>query len=68
MKKRSRFRNLRWATESLLRNGELIPADSRLVSGAALIDYSFVTGESEPVAKTDGDYLYAGGKQIGRRH
>lgn len=49
----------------VLRNGELIPADSRLLEGAALIDYSFVTGESAPVAKAQGDYLYAGGKQTG---
>ena len=49
----------------LIRNGELIPADATLVSGAAMIDYSFVTGESETVAKNVGDYLYAGGKQTG---
>ncbi len=49
----------------LIRNGELIPADARLVSGPALIDYSFVTGESEPVAKKAEDYLYAGGRQMG---
>ncbi|HLH54857.1 MAG TPA: heavy metal translocating P-type ATPase metal-binding domain-containing protein [Verrucomicrobiae bacterium] len=51
----------------VVRNGELIPADSRLVSGCGLIDYSFVTGESEPVEKNPGDYLYAGGQQIGSR-
>ena len=49
----------------LLRNGELIPADARLVSGPACIDYSFVTGEAEPVGKAAGDYLYAGGRQMG---
>lgn len=49
----------------MVRNGELIPADAKLLSGIALIDYSFVTGESEPIAKGSGDYLYAGGKQIG---
>jgi Cu+-exporting ATPase len=49
----------------ILRNGELIPADARLVEGPALIDYSFVTGESEPVEKKTDDYLYAGGRQIG---
>ena len=49
----------------LLRNGELVPADARLVSGPACIDYSFVTGEAEPVTKAAGDYLYAGGRQIG---
>jgi Cu+-exporting ATPase len=48
-----------------IRHGELIPADARLVSGAACIDYSFVTGESEPVSKNAGDYLYAGGRQTG---
>ena len=49
----------------IIRNGELIPADARLVSGPALIDYSFVTGESEPVGKKPEDYLYAGGRQMG---
>ncbi len=49
----------------LIRNGELIPADSRLVAGDAVIDYSFVTGESEPASKSRGDYLYAGGRQVG---
>ena len=31
----------------------VIPADARLVAGEALIDYSFVTGESDPVEKTE---------------
>ena len=49
----------------ILRNGELIPADCKVISGPALIDYSFVTGESEPVEKKAEDYLYAGGRQMG---
>jgi Cu+-exporting ATPase len=49
----------------ILRNGELIPADATLVSGQGRLDYSFVTGESEPVRKGEGDYLYAGGAQLG---
>jgi len=48
-----------------VRNGELIPADSRLLAGTALIDYSFVTGESEPAPRRPGEYLYAGGQQVG---
>ncbi len=48
-----------------IRHGELIPADSKLISESALIDYSFVTGESEPAAKNQNDYLYAGGRQMG---
>lgn len=49
----------------IIRNGELIPADARLVNGPALIDYSFVTGESEPVEKKLEEHLYAGGRQMG---
>ena len=47
----------------LIRNDEIIPIDSVLINGNAMIDYSFVTGESVPVAKKSGDKLYAGGKQ-----
>ncbi|MEH0154369.1 heavy metal translocating P-type ATPase metal-binding domain-containing protein [Limibacter armeniacum] len=49
----------------LIRNGELIPADAILLKGDAHIDYSFVTGESQPVPKASGDLIYAGGKQRG---
>ncbi len=48
----------------LIRNEELIPVDGILISGKAQIDYSFVTGESEPVFKESGDKIYAGGKQL----
>lgn len=51
--------------ELIIRNKELIPADSILERGTALIDYSFVTGESTPVKKESGDLLYAGGIQTG---
>lgn len=49
----------------LVRHNELIPVDSELVKGVARIDYSFVTGESNPVSKLIGDPIYAGGKQVG---
>ena len=49
----------------ILRNGELLPADARLVSGEACLDYSFVTGESEPVKCQAGNHLYAGARQVG---
>lgn len=48
----------------LIRNHELIPADGILINGDAQIDYSFVTGESEPVRKVSGDKVFAGGKQL----
>jgi len=49
----------------LIHNEELIPADGILTRGKALIDYSFVTGESLPVQKEMGEIVYAGGKQMG---
>lgn len=49
----------------LIHNEELIPADGILTQGKAWIDYSFVTGESNPVAREMGEMIYAGGKQIG---
>ena len=47
----------------LIRNNEILPVDAILMRGKALIDYSFVTGEAEPIAKKSGDRLFAGGKQ-----
>lgn len=49
----------------IIRNQELIPVDAVLIKGDALIDYSFVSGEAEPVSKMSGDQLFAGGKQQG---
>ncbi|MFA7228599.1 MAG: heavy metal translocating P-type ATPase metal-binding domain-containing protein [Melioribacteraceae bacterium] len=56
---------LRIGKRIIIHNNELIPADAILIKGAANVDYSFVTGESLPVNHTNGDMLYAGGKQIG---
>ncbi len=49
----------------LVRQNELIPADSILFNGSGKIDYSFVTGEAKPVEKVSGEMIYAGGRQIG---
>jgi len=51
--------------ELIIRSKELIPADSELIDGDGRIDYSFVTGESSPVIKTSGDFIFAGGRQMG---
>ncbi|WP_158826769.1 heavy metal translocating P-type ATPase [Mucilaginibacter lacusdianchii] len=48
-----------------IRHNEIIPADAILLQGEALVDFSFVTGESVPVAKTLGEVVYAGGRQTG---
>ncbi len=44
---------------------EIIPVDAILSKGNALIDYSFVSGESAPVSVAKGEIVYAGGKQVG---
>lgn len=48
-----------------IRNNEIIPADAVLIDEEAAIDYSFITGESEPVMQGKGDYIYAGGRLCG---
>jgi P-type Cu+ transporter len=49
----------------IVRNNEMIPADSVLISDDASIDYSFVSGENTPVLKRKNELIYAGGKQLG---
>ena len=49
----------------MVRNQEIIPVDSILISGSGNIDNSFITGESATVTKHPGDKIFAGGKQIG---
>lgn len=48
----------------VIRNEEMIPVDGNLISGNARIDYSFVSGESEPLKKEVGDVIFAGGRQL----
>jgi len=59
------LKDLKTGDQILVRNGELIPVDSILTDGEGNIDYSFVTGESIPVSKKAGDFVFAGGKQSG---
>jgi Cu+-exporting ATPase len=49
----------------MVRHGEIVPADSVLIAGEGRLDYSFVTGESVATHSAPGDYVYAGGRQIG---
>lgn len=57
--------NLMIGNRILIRQNEIVPADSILINGDGLIDYSFVTGESHPVHKVSGEMVYAGGRQKG---
>ena len=49
----------------LVRNQEIIPVDTILISGDGNIDNSFITGESSTIKKISGDKIFAGGKQLG---
>ncbi|MCW9707283.1 heavy metal translocating P-type ATPase [Fodinibius salsisoli] len=56
---------LKEGTRIVIRNNELVPADSVLLSEHTFVDYSFITGESEPVEVQEGETVYAGGKLVG---
>ncbi|MGH2822684.1 MAG: heavy metal translocating P-type ATPase, partial [Thermoleophilaceae bacterium] len=51
---------LRRADVVLVRPGGRVPADGVVVAGAAALDESMVTGESRPVARSEGDRVVAG--------
>ncbi len=59
------IRELKKGDRILVRSGELIPADAVLDSEQAFIDYSFVSGESNRIAKKRGDKIFAGGRHEG---
>jgi P-type Cu2+ transporter len=44
----------------LVRSGARIPADGHVIEGSADVDESMLTGESRPVAKSEGDSVTAG--------
>ncbi len=44
----------------LIKPGERIPADGQILKGTSTIDESAISGESMPVTKQTGDYVYAG--------
>lgn len=57
--------DLKVGDQILIKNEELVPADSVLMEGDAYIDYSFVTGESKEQPIFRGQLIKAGGRQKG---
>jgi Cu+-exporting ATPase len=51
--------------EIRLRNQELVPCDSILLSEKAFVDYSFITGESDPQEVSKSDQVFAGARLTG---
>ena len=51
---------LRVGAHVLVRAGETIPVDGRIIKGAASLDEAMVTGESLPVRKTEGANVIGG--------
>lgn len=62
-----RLQDLKEKDVVVLYNDEIIPADAIVIKGKANIDYSFVTGESDPVTVPLNETVYAGGKQVGEQ-
>jgi Cu2+-exporting ATPase len=52
--------DLRFGDVVLVRSGARVPADGRIVDGAAELDESMITGESRPVPRGVGDRVVAG--------
>ena len=52
--------SLRTGDTVLVRAGGRVPADGRVISGAAELDESMITGESRPVPRGEGDRVVAG--------
>lgn len=44
----------------VVRTGSMIPLDGKIVSGEAMVNQASMTGESLPVLKEPGSYVYAG--------
>lgn len=44
----------------LVRPGEKIPVDGKVISGSSYVDESTISGEPVPVAKTEGEKVFAG--------
>ena len=53
-------RSMEVGDEFVVRMGSMIPLDGVVVRGEAMINQASITGESMPVRKTEGAYIYAG--------
>lgn len=54
------IRDVQVGDEIVVRTGNMIPLDGKVVSGEASVNQASITGESIPVRKSPGSYVYAG--------
>ena len=52
--------DIRPGDEIVIRTGCMIPLDGKVIEGEAMVNQASMTGESIPVAKRPGSYVYAG--------
>lgn len=57
--KRENVADIRKDQLILIRPGEMIPADGKVVRGFAIVDESSLTGQEKPLEKSEGSYVYA---------
>lgn len=53
-------KDIRKGDTVIIRTGSMIPLDGKVISGDAMVNQSSMTGESVPVHKSAGAYVYAG--------
>jgi potassium-transporting ATPase ATP-binding subunit len=57
-------KDLRKGDLVLLEKGDIVPLDSEVLEGIAMVDESLLTGESAPVKKAPGDTLIGGSRVV----
>ena len=51
-------------SQILVKAGEIVPLDGRVIRGSSFVNLSHLTGESIPLAKTTGDDVQAGARNL----
>ncbi len=57
-------REINVGTHLLVRAGEVVPLDGKVVAGSSFVNLVHLTGESVPVSKTEGDEIQAGSRNL----
>ena len=58
------LREIEVGTLLLIRAGEIVPLDGKIVKGSSFVNLVHLTGESAPISKVEGDQVQAGSRNI----